>query len=128
MNSKFEKVDQLLCKALDEIVMKSELNQMDLDNLHKILSSLVMNDSLMEEEDGYSRDNYSNRAMPYMRNSYGYSNNRYSNRRSGGRYSNEYSRHDSKQATMEKLEDMLETSQDPTVRDAIMLAMNKLDK
>ena len=42
--------------------------------------------------------------------------------------SNEYSRHDSKQAAMDKLNGIFETNQDPEIRDAVMLAMNKLNK
>lgn len=153
---KYDEVEDILCDELNEISRKGDIDRTTLDDVYKLTSTLVMIESLKNPDQGYSnaygrpmtirmsrmydpysRDNYS-RGM-----SYDYSEargremsyNDYSEARGRdamtGRFVSRdndpgYSRHTAEQKVTHKLEDMLDTTQDQRIRDALTQAINML--
>lgn len=160
--SKYENLKDILCKELDEITRKGEIDRAGLDDIYKLTSAIVMVDSLIERNsdsnayrgdmrgsyDGMSNrmgypDDYSNRTHPTVRvgrysmdynwdGSYDdYSEARGRDSATGryvsrDNYDTGYSRHTAEQKVTQKLEDMLDTTQDPHIREVISQAISKL--
>ena len=86
-----------------------------------------------DDESGYSENSY-DRGRSYRGDSYddgrSYARGRGRNTRrdSMGRYSRNYSRHDSKQEYIESLRDMMEYSPDESTRQSIMKMIQQLEQ
>ena len=132
-----DKLKDKLCKELDEYARKPDMSAGDLEAIHKLSDTIKNLDKIdMLEGDGeysqrgYSRDgnnsyargsSYANRGMHYVRGHYsrdGYSN---EGRRGG------YSRHDAKEAMMNKMEDLMDDAENEREREIIRRAMSQLE-
>ena len=99
----------MLCAELDEIGKKSEMSAGDLETVHKLTDTVKNIDKIvMLEDDGYSRDEDYSRDGDWsanMRGNYGRGS---SYARRGSHYvRGHYSRDDTRDSMMRKLEDML---------------------
>ena len=142
---KYDAIEDILCDELNEIARKGDIDRTTLDDVYKLTSTIVMIESLKNDPDqGYS--NAYGRPMtirmshmydPYSRDNYsrGMSYDDYSEARGRdamtGRYVSRdndpgYSRHTAEQKVTHKLEDMLDTTQDQRIRDALTQAINML--
>ena len=132
-----DKLKDKLCKELDEYARKPDMSAGDLEAIHKLSDTIKNLDKIdMLEWDGeysqrgYSREgnnsyargsSYANRGMHYVRGHYsrdGYSN---EGRRVG------YSRHDAKEAMMNKMEDLMDDAENEREREIIRRAMSQLE-
>lgn len=161
----YDELKDILCRELDEIARKGDIDREKLDDVYKLTSAITMVESLMRRREnegdsyayrgdmrgsydgmsnrmGYSRD-YSTRTYPTVRvgrysmdNHMDESYDDYSEARGRdaitGRYVSRdnydpgYSRHTAEQKVTRKLEDMLDTTQDPHIREALTQAIMKL--
>lgn len=111
----------MLCEELDEIVKKADLSVSDLDNVHKIVSTIKNIDKITMYEDGYSRggDWSADIRGNYGKGSYG-------NR--GKHYvRGHYSRTDAREHMRAQIEDMLRNSDNDHVRDALRRCIDSID-
>lgn len=141
---KYDEVEDILCDELNEIARKGDVDRTTLDDVYKLTSTLVMIESLKNPDQGYS--NAYGRPMtirmsrmydPYSRDNYGrgmyyddYSEARGRDAMTDRYVSRDndpgYSRHTAEQKVTHKLEDMLDTTQDQRIRDALTQAINML--
>ena len=138
-----------LCKELDEIARKGELGAGDLEIIHKLTDTIKNIDKIdmLEDESGYSEDGaYMGEGRIYgtsyddgMRRGAGYSyargRGRYAKRDSMGRYSRDvrgmrdgYSRDDAKSYMIEQIEEMMETAEKPTEKEALRRCMDAIKR
>ena len=145
----YEDLKDILCRELDEITSRGNIDREGLDNVYKLTSAITMIESLMNKDEYSNERGYSNaygRPMtirmshmydPYSRDNYGrgmyyddYSEARGRDAMTGRYVSRDndpgYSRHTAEQKVTHKLEDMLDTSQDQRIRDALTQAINML--
>lgn len=145
----YEDLKDILCRELDEISRRGNIDREGLDNVYKLTSAITMIESLMNKDEYSNERGYSNaygRPMtirmsrmydPYSRDNYSreMSYDDYSEARGRdamtGRYVSRdndpgYSRHTAEQKVTHKLEDMLDTTQDQRIRDALTQAINML--
>lgn len=128
-----EKLEEMLCRELDEIAKKGKLTAGDLDTVHKLTDTIKNLDKIeMLEDDGYSqgmgdweaRGHYGGHSYDDGGNSYNDGGNSYNSggmsyagrrrdsrgrySRNGGMYSRDgYSRGDGKETTTRELERMM---------------------
>lgn len=157
----YEDLKDILCRELDEISRRGDIDREGLDNVYKLTSAITMIESLMNKDEYSNERGYSNvygRPMtirmsrmydPYSRDNYsrGMSNDYSEARGRGASYDDYseargrdamtgrfvsrdndpgYSRHTAEQKVTHKLEDMLDTTQDQRIRDALTQAINML--
>ena len=139
---KIHEIREMLCRELDEMAASGKLKLSDLDIIDKLTHSIKSIDTIEAMQSGYSEERGSSRN--YSRNypvSYddGYSGRRYARRDSMGRYSRDdgyneedgYSRHDyggGRDQLAGKLRRMLGDAPDEKSRNAIMNALNTIEK
>ena len=142
--SKMHDMREMLCRELDELAKSGTLKLSDLDVIDKLTHSIKSIDTIEAMEGGYSGENGRGYPKSYSRNypmSYdeGYSGRRYARRDSMGRFSrddgysedDDYSRHDyggSRDQMTGKLRRMLGDAPDEKTRNAIMTALNTIEK
>lgn len=158
MHKSMEELRKKLEKALEELVKKPDLSAGTLDAIHKVTDTLKNLDKIemLESEGGYSQGGdwmggYENRNSYEGGNSgagrrgstyvHGYY--RRGNSRDGGNsyaggssYGNSYggnsmrgySRDDGKEMLKEQFEEMLETTDDPKTKEAIMRCMREIEQ
>ena len=110
----------MLCKELDEIAAKREMNAGDLETVHKLTDTIKNIDKIeMLEDDGYSNDG---EWRADMRGSYG--RNDYTRR--GEHYvRSHYSRDDGRESMMRKMEEIMRDATGEQ-REIIRRAMDEL--
>lgn len=129
-----EKIRDMLCYELDDVVEGNQFSIGMLDSIDKIVHTIKNIDRIMESEGGYSmngdysRDNYS-RNGGYSREG-GYSRDNYSNgnsyrRDSMGRYARRYSRDGAE--VKSRLEEMMNEAANDKEREAIRKAVTMLE-
>ncbi|MBQ6264877.1 MAG: hypothetical protein IJK60_05450 [Clostridia bacterium] len=129
-----EKIRDMLCYELDDVVEGNQFSIGMLDSIDKIVHTIKNIDRIMESEGGYSmngdysRDNYS-RNGGYSREG-GYSRDNYSNgnsyrRDSMGRYARRYSRDGAE--VKSRLEEMMNEAENDKEREAIRKAVTMLE-
>ena len=152
-----ETLKDLLCAELEDYAEKGQkANKMsagDLEAIHKLTDTVknILKIDMLEEESGYSEDGrYMGEGRIYgtsyddgMHREGGYSyarGRRYAKRDSMGRYSRDdgmmyrggmrggYSRDEGKAYMMEQLEDMMETAEKPTEKEALRRCMDALKR
>lgn len=120
-----------LCDELEEIASKGELGAGDLEIVHKLTDTIKNLDKIEMLEDGYSQGgDWEIEGRAYNRG------NSYARRKrdSMGRYSRDgrmmrggYSRHDSKEAMMDQMEDLMAQAGSEKEREAIRRCMTQLE-
>ena len=147
----------LLCAELEDFAEKGKksgkMSMGDLETVHKLTDTVknIMKIDVLKEEAGYSEDGtYMGEGRIYgtsyddgMHRDGGYSyarGRRYAKRDSMGRYSRDdgmryrggmrggYSREDGKHYMMEQLEEMMETAEKPTEKEALRRCMDALKR
>ena len=147
----------LLCAELEDYAEKGKksgkMSMGDLESIHKLTDTVknIMKIDVLKEEAGYSEDGtYMGEGRIYgtsyddgMHRDGGYSyarGRRYAKRDSMGRYSRDdgmryrggmrggYSREDGKHYMMEQLEEMMETAEKPTEKEALRRCMDALKR
>lgn len=148
----------LLCAELEDYAEKGKksgkMSMGDLESIHKLTDTVknILKIDLMESEDGYSEDGtYMGEGRIYgtsyddgMHREGGYSyargRGRYAKRDSMGRYSRDggmsyrggmrggYSRDDAKSYMIEQIEEMMETAEKPTEKEALRRCMDALKR
>ena len=136
-----EELRDKFCKELDEIARKDDLNAGDLETVHKLTDTIKNIDKIyMLEDEGYSGageweamgrfgDNYNSRhdgGSSYEKGRKRDSMGRYS--RDGRRNNGRYSREDSKEHMISKLEDMMEDAENERVKSAIRKCISELER
>ena len=128
---------EMLCKELDEIADKREMSAGDLDAIQKLTSSIKNTYKIeMLEDGGYSRDGEWEADMrgSYGRgNSYGrhYVRGHYSRDGEDGGHSQRrggYSRSDSAEETMERLQVMYENATNEKEREALRRCLEQMNQ
>lgn len=123
----------MLCDELDELARKGELGAGDLEIAHKLTDTIKNIDKIeMLEDDGYSRDeNYSRRYFrdgdwqSGMRGAYDRD---MSNARRGTHYvRGHYSRDGGTENMKRQLQEMLDNSDDESIRRAIQRCMDTIE-
>lgn len=111
---------EMLCKELDEIAAKREMNAGDLETIHKLTDTIKNIDKIeMLEDEGYSNDG---EWRADMRGSYG--RNDYTRR--GEHYVHgHYSRDDGRESMMRRMEDIMRDATGEQ-REIIRRAMDEL--
>lgn len=139
----YESLRNTLCRELDEFTDKGELNTGDLDVIHK-LTDTIKNTYKIEilEDGGYSRDMEYSRGGAWeadMRGSYGRGNS-YGRHFVRGHYSRDgedgghsqrrggYSRSDSAEETMERLQVMYENATNEKEREALRRCLEQMNQ
>lgn len=133
---KMEELRDMLCHELENMVAEGEITTGSLDIIDKLTHSIKSIDTIMAMEDydnegsyGYSRrydgsyrdgsyDDYSRRGS-YARGR------RNARRDSMGRYSRRYSRAEEKMS--DRIEDMMQETDDPVVRQALQKALSQME-
>ena len=148
-----ETLKDLLCAELEDYAEKGQkANKMsagDLEAIHKLTDTVknILKIDMLEEESGYSEDgHYMGEGRIYgtsyddgMHRDGGYSyarGRRYANRDSMGRYFRDdgmryrggYSRDDAKSYMIEQIEEMMETAEKPTEKEALRRCMDALKR
>ena len=153
-----EDLKDLLCAELEDYAEKGKkANKMsagDLEAIHKLTDTVknILKIDMLEEEGGYSEDgHYMGEGRIYgtsyddgMHREGGYSyargRGRYARRDSMGRYSRDdgmmyrggmrggYSRDDAKSYMIEQIEEMMETAEKPTEKEALRRCMDALKR
>lgn len=119
MSAKMESLKRMLCRELDEVAMKGELNMGDLEIVHKITDTIKNIDKISMLEDGqYSNTGDWRASGNSYRNSY---NDGYVQRR--GRYSMA-----ADPKMVEYLRAMLNKNIDQREREAVEWALQELDR
>ena len=125
-----DKIRDMLCREIEEIAEKGELSAGDLDTLHKLTDTVknIYKIEMLDEDGGYSQDNYSrdgewNARGVYSRghggNSYGH------NSYARGRYS----RDDNMQRMSDQLREMMnDNSLSSSQRDAVRRAVDMIGR
>lgn len=132
-----EELRDKLCKELDEIARKDDLNAGDIEIVHKLTDTIKNIDKIyLLDEEGYSGageweavgrfGNSYNGGSSYANNRRRDSMGRYS--RDGRRSSGRYSREDGKEHMISKLEDMMEDAENERVKSAIRKCINELER
>ena len=136
--SKMHEVREMLCRELDEMAASGKLKLSDLDIIDKLTHSIKSIDTIEAMQGGYSNGRDYSRTYPVSYDD-GYSGRRYARRDSMGRYSRDdsytdddgYSRHDyggGRDLMASKLRRMLGDAPDEKSRNAIMNALNTIEK
>lgn len=116
------------CEELDEIARKGELNAGDLETVHKLTDTIKNIDKIciLEEDDGYSRDNgrTSRRVYDDDRNYGGGQSYAGRKRDSMGRYS----RDGGKEHMISKLESMMQDADNERTRMAIKKCIAEIER
>lgn len=122
MNAMYN-IRDMLCKELDEISRKGEMNAGDLEAVHKLTDTIKNIDKIeMLEDDGYSRDGD---WAADIRGTYGRGSSYRGRRRdSMGRYS----RTDAREHIRNQLEDMMMGADDDRTREAIRRCLDTIEK
>ena len=141
----------LLCAELEDFAEKGKksgkMSMGDLESIHKLTDTVknILKIDMLEEESGYSEDgHYIGEGRIYgtsyddgMHREGGYS---YARRDSMGRYSRDggmsyrggmrggYSRDDAKSYMIEQIEEMMETAEKPTEKEALRRCMDALKR
>lgn len=128
-----EELKDMLCEELDKIAKKGELSAGSLDAVQKLTHSIKNIDTIMAME-GYSNDNSYD---DYDRSYNGSYDGSYARGRSGRMNRNSYARggrgrtrgysRDDKEEMVEKLEDMMQEAQDPSVKEALKKALHMMN-
>jgi hypothetical protein len=148
----------LLCAELEDYAEKGKksgkMSMGDLESIHKLTDTVknILKIDMLEEESGYSEDgHYMGEGRIYgtsyddgMHREGGYSyargRGRYARRDSMGRYSRDdgmmyrggmrggYSRDDAKSYMIEQIEEMMETAEKPTEKEALRRCMDALKR
>ena len=147
----------LLCAELEDFAEKGKksgkMSMGDLETVHKLTDTVknILKIDMLEEESGYSEDgHYMGEGRIYgtsyddgMHREGGYSyarGRRYARRDSMGRYSRDdgmmyrggmrggYSRDDAKSYMIEQIEEMMETAEKPTEKEALRRCMDALKR
>lgn len=151
MHKSMEELRKKLEKALEELVKKPDLSAGTLDAIHKVTDTLKNLDKIemFEAERGYSQEGSydggmsgaGRRGSTYVHGYYRRGNSRdggksYGNESSygGGNSMRNYSRDggnsygEGKQMLMEQFEEMLDTTNDPKTKEAIMRCMREIEQ
>ena len=116
---------KMLCDELEQIAHKGELSAGSLDTIDKLTHSIKSISTIMAMEDaGYSRDyvdKYRGASYAQKRDSMGRYSRRYVDRRG-------YSRDEEMDRMVEKLEKMMEKTEDQNVRMAIKQAIETIEE
>ena len=134
---------EMLCEELEEIAGKGELTAGSLETIDKLTHSIKSLATIMAMEEGgqsHAMGGGSYRGGSYARGGNSYRGGSYAQRRdSRGRYSREggsyarggrrggYSRDEEKDKMIEKLERMMEQTQDMSVKEAIEQAIDAIE-
>lgn len=117
---------EMLCDELEQIAHKGELSAGSLDTIDKLTHSIKSISTIMAMEDaGYSRDyvdKYRGASYAQKRDSMGRYSRRYMGRRGG------YSRDEEMDRMVEKLEKMMEKTEDQNVKMAIRQAIETIEE
>lgn len=151
----YEDLEEILCHEMNEITRKGEIDRESLDDLYKLLSTSIMVESRMRNSsydpmmDGMSGMSTRNLRMPMMSggnyaydsymNAYGDESYRRGRNQTTGRYMSRdsydegsyergYSRHSAEEKAIMKMEEIAETTQNPKVRQAVMQAVETLER
>lgn len=115
---------EMLCRELDEIAQKQEMNAGDLETVHKLTDTIKNIDKIIVlEEDG----EYSQAGDWEMegRGTYGRGSS-YANRRGSHYVRGHYSRMDAKDHMMEQMESIMQEAESEKEREVIRRCMNQL--
>lgn len=135
MNKLYE-IREMLCRELDDMSSSGRLSTGDLEVIDKLTHSIKSIDTINAMEDAYSSEGYSDRNYDYARGR-----GRNARRDSMGRYSRNYDddgysrypdRHSyagsGKEEMVSHLRRMLGDAPDERTRNAIMTALNQIEK
>lgn len=140
MHKNMEKLKDMLCEELEEYAQKEELSAGSLDVINKLADTIknIYKISKSEGEDGYSSryypyDMYFDGGSSYARrrdNQGRYMREGGRESRDGGSYARgrNYSRDDSKESMMRKLEEMADMATSEKEREALNHCMDLLEK
>ena len=146
-----EKLKEALCEELDKFGKSGDITVNSLDKIHRLTDTIKNIDKIMalESEDGGYSEGYMGDGMMHG-NSYARGR-RYAKRDSMGRYSRDggmsydddvsyarggrmggmrggYSRDDAKSYMIEQIEEMMETAEKPTEKEALRRCMDALKR
>lgn len=128
MKSMYE-LREMLCKELDDITRKGELGAGDLEIAHKLTDTIKNIDKIDKlETDGYSQRRYSRDGNweADMRGTYGRGS---SYARRGTHYvRGHYSRDGGRDDIRHRLQEMLDSADDETIRSAIQRCMDAVEE
>ena len=133
----YEKIKDMLCEELERVANKGELSAGSLDIIDKLTHSIKSIDTIIAMSD--YEDDYSERGMSYVRggrSGRGYSrmgssydgNMDYRNMTSYARGRRGYSRDDSKEHMISKLEEMAMSATDERMKATIDKCINELER
>lgn len=119
MSKKMEELRDMLCAELWNVSKKGEISSpAELEAIDKLTHSIKSIDTIMAMEESYGND-YSERNYD-SGNSYARGRSRYAKRDSMGRYSRDrYSYEDGKEEILEHIEQMMNSTPDEHMRQAI---------
>ena len=132
-----EDLKDLLCAELEDYAEKGKksgkMSMSDLESIHKLTDTVknILKIDMLEEESGYSEDGHYMGEGRIYGTSYesGYSERDGSSYARGGRgMRGGYSRDDAKSYMIEQIEEMMETAEKPTEKEALRRCMDALKR